>query len=158
MYNFEEYFKELGCDYWYEYDSCYGDIDFKDKIVINVGGDCGSSALYFVMKGASKVIAYEKDDELRNIFYNVVLKDFPILKDKVIMNGEWKGEYPDGDIFIIDCEGCESILDFDKLNKYKIVLVAIHIWTEDKKDLFKKMIGWKLKYVSKDGKELTFMK
>jgi len=147
-----KYFKDLGCDYYYEYDSAYGTIDFKGKDVIMVGAGCGSATLYFLLHGSSRVIQYEKSDELRKKWLEVCNK-FNIC-DKAVMNGEWKLQYDDADIFIIDCEGCEENINFDELKKYKLSCVAVHEWTKNRVELLKKMKNWKLNFVSSDGKEI----
>ena len=149
------YFKEKGCDYYYEYDDSYGNLDLKDKVIVHVGGDCGSSVYYFILKGARYVIFYEKDTELLRK-YRDVCKELGFC-EKAEAKGEWKpGDYPDGDIFIMDCEGCEADVDFNALSKYKTACIAVHAWTQDKAPLLKNMRGWRLQHVSLDGQELMF--
>ena len=151
------YFKELGCDYWYEYDKVYCDLDVKDKVVIQVGGDCGSSAIYFVMKGAKRVIFYESDPNLVEKFRKDVCSWFDC--SRIEARGKWDGkDYPDGDIFTIDCEGCEVSLDFSAIRKYQICLVSVHNWIpyEGWTKLIPNLVNWKLVYSSRDSKELTF--
>jgi hypothetical protein len=106
--NYNDYFCKLGCCYWYEFDLAYGKLDVKDKTITIIGNDCGSSALYFLLKDAKKVIGFEKSGELNKRFKEKVCKEFQIC-EKVEINGEWTGkEYPNTYIFIMDCEGCEK--------------------------------------------------
>ena len=150
-----KYFREKGCDYYHEYDESYGSLDLKDKVVVHVGGDCGSSAYYFILHGAERVIFYEKDAELLDK-YATVCSELGFC-DRAEARGEWRpGDYPDGDVFIMDCEGCEADIDFNALSKYKLVCIAVHAWTQDRAHLLKNMYGWRLQYVSEDGKELMF--
>ena len=149
------YFRRKGCNYYYEYDESYGNLDLKDKVVVHVGGDCGSSAYYFLLHGARYVIFYEKNARLL-AKYMAVCSELGFC-DRAEARGEWKpGDYPDGDAFIMDCEGCEAGIDFNALSKYKLACIAIHIWTRGKAYLLKNMYGWRLQYVSDDGKELMF--
>ena len=156
--NYKDYFCKLECCYWHEFDLAYGKLDVKDKTITIIGNDCGSSALYFLLKGAKKVIGFEKSDELNKRFKEKVCKDFNIC-DKVEINGEWAGkEYPSTDIFVMDCEGCEAKLDFSQLQKYKQFCIAIHEWTKNKFDLMKKLYGTSLTFITDDNKEFVFCK
>jgi len=149
------YFKEKGCDYYYEYEECYGSLDLKDKVIVHIGGDCGSSAYYFLLHGAKHVIFYERNAELIKK-YEAVCRELGFC-EKAEAKGEWKpGDYPDGDVFIMDCEGCEAGLDLNALSKYKTACIAVHAWTQDKAHLLKSMYGWRLQYTSRDGEELMF--
>jgi len=156
--DYKDYFCKLECCYWHEFDLAYGKLDVKDKTITIIGNDCGSSALYFLLKNAKKVIGYEKSDELNKKFKEKVCKEFNIC-DKVEINGEWNGkEYPNSDVFIMDCEGCESKLDFSQLQKYKQYCIAIHDWTENRFKLMKKLYGTILTFITDDNREFVFCK
>jgi len=156
--DYKDYFCKLECCYWHEFDLAYGKLDVKDKTITIIGNDCGSSALYFLLKNAKKVIGYEKSDELNKKFKEKVCKEFNIC-DKVEINGEWNGkEYPNSDVFIMDCEGCESKLDFSQLQKYKQYCIAIHDWTENRFKLMKKIYGTILTFITDDNREFVFCK
>ena len=154
--NYKDYFCKLECCYWHEFELAYGKLDVKDKTITIIGNDCGSSALYFLLKGAKKIIGYEKSDELNKRFKEKVCKEFQIC-DKVEINGEWSAnQYPNTDVFIMDCEGCEGKLDFSQLQKYKQYCIAIHDWTENRFELMKKLYGTILTFISDDNREFVF--
>jgi len=168
--NYKDYFCKLECCYWHEFDLAYGKLEVENKTITIVGNDCGSSALYFLLKGAKKVIGFEKSDELNKKFKEKVCKEFQIC-DKVEINGEWKAdEYPETDVLVMDCEGCEaklleikaerseSKLDVSQLQKYKQFCVAIHDWTENRFELMKKIYGTILTFITDDNREFVFCK
>jgi len=164
--DYKDYFCKLECCYWHEFDLAYGRLDVKDKTITIVGNDCGSSALYFLLKGAKHIVGYEKSNELNKKFKEKVCKEFNIC-DKVEINGEWNGkesveqsspQYPNTDILVMDCEGCESKLDFSQLKKYKQYCIAIHDWTEKRFELMKKMYGTILTFITDDNREFVFCK
>jgi len=156
--DYKDYFCKMECCYWHEFEQAYGKLDVKDRTITIIGNDCGSSALYFLLKGAKKIVGYEKSDELNKRFKEKVCKEFQIC-DKVEINGEWNGkEYPNSDIFIMDCEGCETKLDISQLQKYKQFCIAIHDWTENRFDLMRKLYGIVLTFITDDNKEFVFCK
>jgi len=156
--DYKDYFCKLECCYWHEFDYAYSKLQVENKTITIVGNDCGSSALYFLLKGAKKIIGYEKSDELNKRFKEKVCKEFNIC-DKVEINGEWSGnQYPNTDIFVMDCEGCEAKLDFSQLQKYKQFCIAIHDWTENRFDLMRKLYGIVLTFITDDNKEFVFCK
>ena len=156
--NYTDYFCKLECCYWHEFDLAYGKLEVKDKTITIIGNDCGSSALYFLLKGAKKIIGYEKSDKLNKKFKEKVCKEFQIC-DKVEINGEWKSiEYPNTDIFIMDCEGCEKNLKIEELQKYKQYCIALHDWTENRFKLMKKLYGTILTFITDDNREFVFCK
>ena len=156
--NYKDYFCKLQCCYFHEFDQAYGRLEVKDKTITIIGNDCGSSALYFLLKGAKKIIGYEKSDELNKRFKEKVCKEFNIC-DKVEVYGEWTGkEYPNVDIFIMDCEGCEKNLDVSQLQKYKQYCIAIHDWTKNRFELMRKLYGTILTFITDDNKEFVFCK
>ena len=151
-----KYFRDKECDYWKEYPYSYGQLYILNKTIQIVGADCGSSALYFLWRGAKYIIQYEKNEGLRTK-WDEVCKEFNIC-DKAIMRGEWKGEYEHVDIFIMDCEGCEKELDIDMLKKYEQWCIGVHDWVENRVQLLRKLAGAILTYVSDDGREITLCK
>ena len=156
--DYKDYFCKLQCCYWHEFDLAYGKLDVKDKTITIIGNDCGSSALYFLLKDAKKIIGFEKSDELNKRFKEKVCKEFNIC-DKVEIHGGWSGkEYPNTDILVMDCEGCEKNLDFSQLQKYKQYCIAIHDWTENRFGLMKKLYGTVLTFITDDNKEFVFCK
>jgi hypothetical protein len=164
--NFKDYFCKLGCCYWHEFDLAYGRLDVKDKAITIVGNDCGSSALYFILRGAKRIVGFEKEQKLSQLFKEKVCKEFNIC-DKVEIHGEWTGkesveqsspQYPDTDILVMDCEGCESKFDVSQLQKYKQFCIAIHDWTENRFELMRKLYGSVLTFISEDNREFVFCK
>ena len=156
--NYKDYFCKLQCCYFHEFDQAYGRLEVKDKTITIIGNDCGSSALYFLLKGAKRIIGYEKEEKLNRLFKEKVCKEFQIC-DKVEINGEWNGnQYPDTDIFIMDCEGCEKNLDVSQLQKYKQYCIAIHDWTKNRFDLMRKLYGTILTFITDDNREFVFCK
>jgi hypothetical protein len=129
-----------------EYPLSYKYIDVKDKIVLDIGADIGTSAKWFIEHGASKVIAYSLD--LQEIF-----------DDKIEWHFEWHGEYIKADVLKIDCEGCECMLTQNMIEKYKEWYIAIHkfafCYYAMKKYL--KSVG-KLVYVTPDKKERMYVR
>jgi len=157
-FDYKDYFCKLQCCYWHEFEQAYGRLDVKDKTITIIGNDCGSSALYFLLKGAKHIVGYEKEEQLNKKFKEIVCKDFNIC-DKVDVNGEWSGkEYPNTDILVMDCEGCEAKLDFSQLQKYKQFCIAIHDWTENRFELMRKLYGTILTFITEDNREFVFCK
>lgn len=62
--------------------NCYGKFDYNNKIVIDIGGFIGDSALYFVLKGAKKVYVYEINKDI----YEILKENIRInhLENKII--------------------------------------------------------------------------
>ena len=52
------------------YDECWGFVSYKNKIVLDLGADYGSTAYYFLKSGAKKVIAVEGDEYLASKLLN----------------------------------------------------------------------------------------
>jgi len=153
--DYDKYFAQLECAYWHEYPLAYHGVDFRGRVVVTIGADCGSSALYALLRGATHIIAYEKEEKLRKLFVEKVCKEFNIC-DRVDMRGEWRGdEYPPGDVLLMDCEGCEDALDVAQLGKYDHWCVAVHDWAKRRVELLRALAGNVLTYVSDDGRELV---
>ena len=151
----DDYFKGKGCNYWSEQSKAYGNLDFKFRSVVIVGADCGTTALYAFLRGASYVIMFESDPKLRQKLFDV-MDDFGIDREKYEVYGEWNGKpYPPANIFIQDCEGCEQLDNFSEINRYEQVCIAVHTWSDLSKTL-PHVIGYKVTYVTPDSKEIVF--
>jgi len=88
-------------------------IDVKDKVVVDIGADWGSTSLYFLARGARKVIAFDRVE--------------PKLQVKGIeWHGLWNGSPVPGDILKVDCEGCECNAEPSLFFQYEASLVAVH--------------------------------
>ncbi|QJF12370.1 putative methyltransferase [Metallosphaera rod-shaped virus 1] len=152
----EKYFHDLQCDYWREYPHAYGLLNVYNKTIQIVGADCGSSALYFLLRGAKYIIQYEKKQHLREK-WKEVCTHFDICQ-KAEMRSEWNGQYDNADIFIMDCEGCEENLDVSQLKRYEQYCIAVHDWTKNRVDLMRKLEGLTFTYISDDGREIVLCK
>jgi hypothetical protein len=148
----QEYFKSRECDYWREFSPSYGLLDVYNRVVVIVGADCGSTHIYFLLRGARYVIGYEKEEKLRKM-WKEVCTNFSLCEHGEI-RGEWRGEYPDADVFVMDCEGCESSLDFSQLKKYKQCCIAVHDWVKNRIEILRNLYGFTFTYVSDDGREI----
>lgn len=97
-----------------DYEKEYGLLDFKDKTVLDIGADYGSTACYFLGKGAKRVIAVEGNPQ----FFQELLANTkddervqPIsLYVKTGSHLENLLQTHKPDITKIDCEGCEFYL------------------------------------------------
>ena len=91
----------------------YNTIDVKGKVVVDIGADWGSTSLYFLARGARKVIAFDRVE--------------PKLQVKGIeWHGLWNGSPVPGDILKVDCEGCECNAEPSLFFQYEASLVAVH--------------------------------
>jgi hypothetical protein len=93
----------------------------RGKTVIDVGCDFGTTPIFWRANGASKVIGYEANGSAVSRL-GALRRRAPWFE----FRGLWKGEYPEGDVFKMDCEGCEAALDPEKLSKYELWFVALH--------------------------------
>jgi len=89
----------------------YGAINYRDKVVLDVGADYGTTALFFLKRGAARVVAVEGDEELFSQLQENV-KDVP----EVVAVKCWISSSEDfaylirtycPDVLKVDCEGCE---------------------------------------------------
>jgi hypothetical protein len=148
----EQYFRSNQCDYWRELEPSYGRLNVHDRVVIVIGADCGSTHVFFSQRGARYIIGFEKEKHFRDLWSSVCTK-FNVC-DKGEIRDSWNSQYPDGDVFVMDCEGCESNLDVQALSKYKEWCIAVHDWTPDRVSLLRKLQGTVFSYVTDDGREI----
>ena len=96
------------------YERMYGFVDVKDKTVLDIGADWGSTPHFFITKRAARVIAVDGN---RSFYDRMVknLKDEPrvlpvylYIKSTEDISGLIEQYKPD--VVKIDCEGCEQFL------------------------------------------------
>lgn len=136
--------KPESSNYWEEYSQSYVSINVKDKVVLDIGGDFGSSAVWFLRRGAKKVIVYTRDEPL-------------LFDDRIEYHGSWNGEYVPADVLKIDCEGCECLLSRELIEKYDHYYIATHIFAP----CFDAMTEYlrehaKVVFTTKDGIEIMY--
>jgi hypothetical protein len=94
-----------------DYDHHWNYADFKGKVIVDVGADWGSTAKYFLDKGAKYVIGVEGDSMLaRQLFRNTKSMD-KLIPIRLWINKPQFFEFLirkfKPDILKVDCEGCE---------------------------------------------------
>ncbi len=96
------------------FDRDYGFVDYSGKVVLDVGADYGSTAAYFLRKGAVRVVAVEGDD----FFFSELEKNIGEVPEVTPVKC-WVASSKDfealiktycPDILKVDCEGCEKFL------------------------------------------------
>lgn len=96
------------------YEVHWGSADYKGKVVLDIGADYGSTADFFLGKGATKVIAVERDKGFFERLYTLSLgrpeivavgRDVATTADFLVLLEEY-----DADLMKVDCEGCEAFL------------------------------------------------
>ena len=100
----------------------YDRLKVDGKYVVDIGADWGMSPLYFWLRGARHVVAYEADGGRRAALRLLKKRGVP-----VDVRGAWTGgDYPPGDVLKIDIEGGEKDLDVGMLRLYPQWAVALH--------------------------------
>jgi len=122
--------------YGENYESQWGKIDYNGKVVLDIGSDYGSTADFFLRKGAKQVICVDSNKEYMNKLHKYiedfnwysVIKTHHLYVDK---SGHFSGliyKY-DPDVIKSDCEGCEVHLfnisneEFSKVPEY---IIEVH--------------------------------
>ena len=110
---------------FYDYIWSYGSINWKGKVVLDIGADIGSSAMFFLMNGAYYVYLLEKE-QLYRTTYESIKQRYPVLKNSVILKS--LNDMPNSiDVLKMDCEGCElQLLTEELLNKANEFVVGLH--------------------------------
>lgn len=102
---------------FYFYDRTWGKATYTNKVVLDIGADVGSTADYFLQKGASKVIAVEADENyFRGLLENCRRPEFSSVEPLLLKvcspeDIEMLIDTYTPDIVKSDCEGCESVFE-----------------------------------------------
>lgn len=98
-----------------ELDSMYGAFNYENKIVLDVGADYGSTAYYFLSRGARFVLCSEMDNDRQEALYSIAKCNLRIVPMPCICRSKTLNDIIavyKPDIVKMDCEGCEKhILD-----------------------------------------------
>jgi hypothetical protein len=109
--------------YGEDYDRHWNFTTFKNKVVLDLGADYGSTAYYFLRKGASKVVAVEGDTVLASKLKANSKKFDKIVPIETFIDSSEKIEklisHYHPDLVKVDIEGYEKLL----LNVYNIANV-----------------------------------
>lgn len=114
--------------YGEDYDIHWSFTSFKDKIILDLGADYGSTAYYFLRKGATRVIAVEGDQQLVKKLSRNFRKDYRVtcihgFIDKAEQISSLILCYHP-DLVKVDIEGYEKVI----LNVPKEVLKQANEW------------------------------
>lgn len=96
-----------------DYQDLYGFVDYKDKVVLDIGADYGSTASFFFERGAKTVYGVERNKWMVKKMRKNAEKMgnlIPILLDVSCSNQFDKLLLLTPDIVKVDCEGCEEYL------------------------------------------------
>jgi hypothetical protein len=132
--------------YGEDYDRHWNFTSFKDKVVLDLGADYGSTAYYFLRKGANKVIAVEGDLELvAKMKLNFKNDDDRVIAIHEFIDSSSKIEnlissyHPD--LVKVDIEGYEKLLTNIDVTKVKEWLIEAH-----SKELYLMLVKFYLKH------------
>lgn len=150
-------YKLTDSPYWNEYDKFYSGIDYKNKIIIDIGCDIGTSPIYFLQHGANHVYGFSLEKQyFKNPNYNHYI--YNMEKINYVMNNiiPYYSITGNGIILKMDCEGCEWNFTVEFLQKFDKWIIAMHNPVENK-ELYDYIInnGHEIGYV--DNTEFSVM-
>ena len=120
-------YKLTDSPYWNEYDKFYNNIDYNNKVVIDIGADIGSSAMYFLQHGANHVYGFSLDKQyFKN--KNYTHYKYSIEKINYVINNIMPYYMATGNNLILkmDCEGCEWNFTIDFIKQFSEWIIALH--------------------------------
>ena len=111
---------------FYDYIWSYGSINWENKSVLDIGADIGSSAIFFLSRGAKYVYLVEKEQAYKKT-YEELKQKYPILKNTYMVSSLVSANSSYFDVLKMDCEGCElSLLTEELLNKSNEFVIGLH--------------------------------
>ena len=111
---------------FYDYIWSYGSINWEGKSVLDIGADIGSSAIFFLSRGAKYVYLVEKEQAYKKT-YEELKQKYPILKNTYMVSSLVSANSSYFDVLKMDCEGCElSLLTEELLNKSNEFVIGLH--------------------------------
>jgi len=123
------------------------DVDVKGRTVVDVGAGIGDSPIYFALKGAEKVYAFDINLSLleKNIRENNLVDVVePIRCECGLSNNldiiTLKYNIPNGSVLKVDCEGCEYKFFGTPprlINRYDTIIIEYHDGIQHLADLLR---------------------
>ena len=126
-----------------DYDRHWNYTSFKNKVVLDLGADYGSTAYYFLRRGASKVIAVEGDPKLASKLRLNFQNDERVIPIEKFIDSPKKIEMLisqyNPDLVKVDIEGAERyILNMANFAQVKEWLIETH--SKDVHDILSKFL------------------
>lgn len=122
-------------------DESYGVLDYNNKLVYDIGGFIGTSALYFILKGAKRVNAFEVNREsYKTLIKNILNNE---LSDRIIAsNLGISNDYKEDILNITEIRGStgfytEFSTSINIIEKQKIKLVPFNSVLKENIDILK---------------------
>ncbi len=113
--------------YYPECEQFYSKLDVKDKVVIDVGSDFGTSPMYFIKNGATKVIGFSMG---KQYFKDYKYKHFDLNEQPDVLQrtiiGLWLSETTNM-VLKSDCEGCEWNFTTQFIESFEDWIIACHM-------------------------------
>jgi len=131
--------------YGEDYDRHWNFTSFKNKVILDLGADYGSTAYYFLRKRASRIIAVEGDPQLASMLKFNSQKFKKIIPIENFIDSSEKIEklisdyHPD--LVKVDIEGYEKLLTNIDVTKVKEWLIEAH-----SKELYLTLVKFYLKH------------
>jgi len=122
-------------------DESYGVLDYNNKLIYDIGGFIGTSALYFILNGAKKVYAFEVNRESYNTLYKNILNNK--LSDRIIAsNLGVSNDYKEETLNITEIRGSTGFYtefsnSMNIIEKQKIKLVPFNSVLKENIDILK---------------------
>lgn len=114
-----------------DYDKHWNYVSFKNKVVLDLGADYGSTASYFLYRGAKRVVAVEGNEQFAKALWKNFKKNNKVTPIELFINSSSDidnliNQYTP-DVIKVDIEGCElSLLSCQNIEQVKEWLIECH--------------------------------